>query len=158
VFLESGTTVSALSEIFPTDLNLTVITNNLFAATSLAPHAALTVILIGGRVRPVSLTPVDMLAMENLQRLSFDVAFLGTNGFGTEAGLTAPDMSESAVKGEILKRSGRRILLADHSKHGQRNLFKYADIDEIDLIISDTNLKQEVATEIRALGVEVRLA
>lgn len=158
VFLESGTTVGTLSEIFPTDLSLTVVTNNLLAATTLAPHPALTVVLIGGRVRQVSLTPVDLLALENLQRLTFDVAFLGTNGFSVEAGLTVQDMSEAAVKSEVVKRSGRRILLADRSKHGQRNLFKYADLDEIDLIISDTSLEPEVASEIRGLGVDVRLA
>jgi DeoR family fructose operon transcriptional repressor len=158
VFLESSTTVHVLSQVFPSDRPLTIVTNNLFAATTLAPNPAVTVILIGGRIRHVSMTPVDLLAQQSLENMSFDLAFLGTNGFGIEPGLTVPDMSEAAIKQEVLKRSGRRILLADHTKQGQRHLFKYAALEEVDLLITGAELGPELAHDIGEHGVAVHLA
>ena len=157
VFLESSTTVQRMAERLPADRGLTIVTNSLASAMALASRTDVTVVMIGGRIRPLSLSSVDLLAMENLKSVYVDVAFLGANGFSVTGGLTAPDMSEAAVKQLILQRGRRRVLLGDRSKYGQDFLCRYGGLEDIDLLISDSGLDGETADEIRKCGPDVRL-
>jgi DeoR family fructose operon transcriptional repressor len=49
-------------------------------------------------------------------------------------------------------------VLADHTKVGQDHLSRFASLDEIDTLITDTGLDAQVADELRALGPKVLLA
>ena len=157
ILLESSSTVHRVVDHLPPDRELTVVTNYLPTALSLASRPNLTVIIIGGRVRSVSLASVDMLALEDLKRVFVDVAFVGTNGFSVEQGLTAPDVGEAAVKKAILERGQKRVLLTDHTKYGQTFLCRYGEVEDVDLIISDTGMDTETVDELRKSGPDVRL-
>jgi DeoR family transcriptional regulator, fructose operon transcriptional repressor len=83
--------------VLPADCSLTIVTNGGYIASTLARHPNLTVLAVGGRVRPRSLACVDDWALDTLSRLRVTVAFLGTNGLSPENGLTTPDPAEAAV-------------------------------------------------------------
>ena len=51
VLLDSGTTTLRLAELLPGDRELTVVTNSLPAATALSGNSAITLYLLGGRLR-----------------------------------------------------------------------------------------------------------
>ena len=52
----------------------------------------------------------------------------------------------------------RSVVLADHTKVGQDHLSRFAALDEIDTLITDTGLDSQVASELRSGGLKVLLA
>lgn len=155
IFIEAGSTPAHLADILPSKLELTVVTNGSYLATSLARMANLTVIAVGGRVRHRTLACVDDWALLTLRSLFVDVAFLGTNGISVGHGLTTPDPAEAAVKRATLSVSRRRVLLADHTKVGAVSLCRYGDIGDIDVIVTDTGVNDEIAEQFEMAGPKV---
>lgn len=158
VLIESGSTPATLASLLPRDRALTVITPALQVALSLAANPSLTVLTLGGRVRPTTLAEVDSWAAARLRDVYADVAFLGANGLSVTRGLTTPDHSEAELKGLMVRAARRTVLLADHTKVGTVCLHRYADLADIDLLITDSGLAPELAAEVEAAGIEVVLA
>jgi len=157
IFLEAGSTPSALADLLPADRELTVVTTGLTIALSLATRPKFTVLIVGGRVRRRTLAAVDDWALRDLTGARVDVAFLGTNGFSVAGGLTTPDVAEAAVKRAALSIGRRTVLLADHSKLGVVSLCRYGDVSDVDLLVTDS-LSTRDAKELTGLGVQVRQA
>jgi DeoR family fructose operon transcriptional repressor len=155
ILLDAGTTTARLAEILPATAELTVVTNALPIAMTLAPRRNLTVHVIGGRVRGRTAAAVDAWALDVLAGTLVDVAFVATNGFSVERGLTTPDSSEAAVKRAMLKAARRTVLLADHTKYGADHFARFGDLADVDTIICDSGLAPEAAATLEAAGPEV---
>lgn len=155
ILLDAGTTTARLAEILPVDRQLTVLTNALPIASSLAGRANLTVLFIGGRVRSRTLACVDPWALEALAGSYVDVAFLATNGMSVRRGLTTPDQAEAAVKKAMVAAARRTVLLADHTKAGCDHFARFAELSDVDLLITDSGLDAQTAAEIEGRGPRV---
>jgi DeoR family fructose operon transcriptional repressor len=158
VLIDAGSTNARLAELFPADRDLTVYTNTLSIALTLITRPRLTVVTLGGRIRPLTLAGVDDWAARALSEINVDVAFLGTNAVSVERGLTTPDHAEAAIKRVMLASARHRILLADHSKVGAVSLCKHADLSDIDLFITDSGLPDTEQKALRDAGLELELA
>lgn len=155
ILLDAGTTTAQLADILPTDRELVVLTNGLPIAMSLSVRPNITVLVLGGKVRGRTQASVDAWAIRALADSYVDVAFIGTNGFSLERGLTTPDTTESTVKRAMIQSARRSVVLADHSKFGQDHLSRFAALDEIDTLITDSGLDGHVAEELRTAGLTV---
>lgn len=158
VLLDAGTTTARLASLLPTDREITVVTNSIPVASTLATRSAIAVHLLGGRIRGTTMAAVDDWALRVLDGLVVDVAFLGTNGFSPEHGFTTPDTREAAVKAAMVRSARRRVVLADHSKYGNDQFARFARVSEIDVLISDRDLDDEVVNRLAEEGVEAVLA
>ena len=155
IILDAGTTTGAVAELLPPDLDLTVLTNSLSAASVLTTHPGVSLYLLGGRVRGQTGAAVGDWTVRALTDVVVDVAFLGTNGFSVARGLTTPDQSEALVKRAMVASARTAIVLSDSSKAGDDHLHRFAQLDDIDILITDTDLDDDVAAEVRATGPEV---
>lgn len=155
VLLDAGTTTGALAEVFPADRELTVVTNCLPIASLLAARPQLNVVIAGGRIRAQTLAAVDDLAAGFLDGFVPNVAFVGTNGVTVERGLTTPDLGEAAAKRAMVRSARRVVLLADHTKVGQEHFVRFAEIGEVDALVTDGGIEEEAAHELEAAGLEV---
>ena len=155
VLIDAGSTTAKLVEMFPGDRELTVYTNTMPLAISLLTRPRLTVFTLGGRLRNKTFAEVGDWAVRALAEINVDVAFLGTNGISMARGLTTPDPAEAAVKRLMLGCAAKRVLLADHSKFGVVKGTKHGDLDDIDVLISDTGLTDDQYTQLRTAGIEV---
>ena len=152
IALDAGSSTYRLAEVLPVGRELTVVTNSLPIASLLAARKELTVHLVGGRVRDRTLATVGSAARDYLRTIFVDVAFLGTNGFSVTRGLTTPDSAEAAVKSAFVAAARRTVLLADHTKYGCAHFAHVAHLSAIDVIITDSALPDEAATELEAAG------
>jgi DeoR family transcriptional regulator, fructose operon transcriptional repressor len=158
VILDAGTTTGALAGLLPNDRPLTVVTNAVTIALTVSTRSNIELHLVGGRVRGRTLATVEDWALRTLDALAVDVAFIATNGLSAERGLTTPDPAEAAVK-RALVRSGRRVvLLADHSKLGQDHFVRFAELRDIDRLITDAGIDPRDRDALVAAGLEVVLA
>ncbi|WP_406689707.1 DeoR/GlpR family DNA-binding transcription regulator [Saccharopolyspora sp. ID03-671] len=158
VLLDGGTTTAKLAALLPADRELTVVTNSLPAANLLAARNGVNVHLLGGRVRGTTLATVESWALDVLRQLTVDVGFFGTNGFSAARGCTTPDPAESAVKSAMIAACRQRVLLADHSKYGDDQFSRFAELSEIDRIITDDDLDRAAVDELQRTEAEVVLA
>ena len=158
LFVEGGSTPGVFAEMLPEDQDLTVVTTGLPIALELAGRAGFTVHLVGGRVRARTLAAVDDWAVATLQGVRVDIAFLGTNGFSAEDGLTTPDSAEAAVKRAALGIAGQTVLLADNTKINAKCLCRYGAASDIDLLITDDGVPAREIRRLREGGVEVRVS
>jgi DeoR family fructose operon transcriptional repressor len=104
--------------------------------------------LLGGHIRGRTLATVGSWATAGLTDVYVDVAFLGTNGVSVERGLTTPDQSEAAVKRAMIAASRRRVLLADHTKVGSDTFYRFGDLGDLDVLITDDGLDPQLAAEL----------
>ncbi|GAA0514274.1 DeoR family transcriptional regulator [Saccharopolyspora subtropica] len=158
VLLDAGTTTARLAGLLPADRELTVVTNSLPVANQLAPRNNYNLHLLGGRIRSTTLASVESWALDVLRTLTIDVGFFGTNGFSAARGCTTPDPAESAVKAAMIAACRKRVLLADHSKYGDDQFSRFAELAEIDLVITDDGLDQAALDELAGVDAEVVLA
>ena len=158
ILLDAGTTTARLADALPADRELVVLTNALPIAMSLSVRPNITVLMVGGRVRGRTQAAVDAWALHALADSYVDVAFIGANGISPERGLTTPDTTESAVKRAMIGAARRSVVLADHTKVGQDHLSRFAALDEIDTLITDSGLDAQMADDLRSRGLKVLLA
>ncbi len=157
VLLDAGTSTLALAQIFP-ERELTVFTHSVAIALELSARSQLQLYVIGGRVRTRTLANVDDWALRQLAELRVDVAFVGTNGFSAERGLSTPDPAEAAVKHAICLAAAQTVVLADHTKLDQESALRFAAINEFDVLISDGGLAEADRRALEEADVEVVLA
>lgn len=155
VLIDAGTTTARLAEMWPSDRELTAVTNSLPIASALAFRPRTTVLMTGGKVRGKTLATVDDWAISALANTYVDVAFIGTNGISPERGLTTPDIGEAAAKRAMIAAARRVVVLADHTKFGNDCLSRFADLSAVDLIITDTGLDDRTAADVEAAGPKV---
>ncbi|GMA86837.1 hypothetical protein GCM10025868_20870 [Angustibacter aerolatus] len=107
-----------MAEALPADRPITVLTASVPLAAAISGQPHLTVILLGGRVRPNTLAVVGASVTAMLGRYVVDLAILGANGISLTHGLTTPDPAVADVKTQAIRSSRRRVLVGVHSKFG----------------------------------------
>ncbi|MEU2953693.1 DeoR/GlpR family DNA-binding transcription regulator [Streptomyces xanthochromogenes] len=155
VILDAGSTIARLAAVLPLESGLTLVTHALPVAARLADHPSIDLHLVGGRVRHRTRAAVDAWALRAYGEIRADVVFLGTNGFSAAHGLTTPDLAEAAVKRAAIGAARRVVLLADSDKHGQEHFARFADMADVDLLITDSGLAPEDIAAIEAAGTNV---
>jgi DeoR family fructose operon transcriptional repressor len=158
ILLDAGTTTARLAEILPASATLTVVTNALPIAMTLASRPNLTVMSVGGRVRGRTGAMVDAWAVRTLEEMVVDVAFMGANGISAERGLTTPDTAEAAAKRAMIRAARRVVVLADHTKAGADHFARFGDLADVDVLITDSGLHPDDASALEAAGPRVVLA
>lgn len=155
VIIDAGTIASRLVDLFPTEQEFTVVVNSPPLATALAIRPNLTVIMLGGRVRPRTLAAVDDLGLNPLGNLYADVAFMATSGLSVERGLTTLDPAEADVKRAMIRAARRTVLLADHTKIGIDHFARFGSLDDVDLLITDSGLNDAMTDELEQTGLRI---
>jgi len=158
VFLGSGTTVLEVARHL-IHRSLTVITNslpiiNLFATTP----SPVNVIVIGGELRKSELSFIGHITEQNLSELYVDKVIMGVRAVSLEQGLTNDYFPETNTDRAIIKMGREVILVADHTKFGRVSTVLLAPLSSVHTIVSDRKLSDEIAEELRALGVRLILA
>lgn len=155
VLLDSGSTTQAIADQFPRDRRLTVVTNSISIATTLHDVDSVDLYLLGGRVRGRTGAAVGEWLTRALAELCVDVAFLGTNGFSVARGLTTPDQAEAVAKRAMAAATRRTVVVTDSSKAGVDHFHRFARVEDIALIITDTELDDETAEQLDLAGTDV---
>jgi DeoR/GlpR family transcriptional regulator of sugar metabolism len=159
IFLDSGTTVLKLAEALSIRLqsgeldNVLVLTNSLSYIDILAPHCR--VILIGGEIRTDRNDVCGSVAEKNLQMFYVDRTFLGADGIALPDGFMATDERTAKMNEIVIERTKESYVLADSEKLGVASFIRYASLEQVNVLITDTGAGEEALTELRATGLAV---
>jgi DeoR/GlpR family transcriptional regulator of sugar metabolism len=151
----AGTTAAAFARAIASVPEITVVTNSLSAARALALGLPVgqgpTVILIGG-MRTANRSLAGPISVRSIKRLHLDCHFTGAHGIDLAAGLTLSDLVEAETSRALIDAAGRTVVLADHTKWAVTALCPLARLDEVDTLVSDSELP---ATARRLLAARV---
>lgn len=150
VLIDAGTSTGRFAGLLPADRELTVVTNSLPVANQLATRGNCNLYMLGGRIRETTLASVESWALNVLNGLTVDVGFFGANGFSATRGCTTPDTAEAAVKSAMVHACRRRVLLADHSKYADDQFSRFAELSEIDVLVTDSGLDGSAVEQLSA--------
>ncbi len=159
VVLDSGSTTGEIAkQIRGLKLqSINVITNALNIAVLLANAPHVTLIMLGGVLRPSSYSLCGPQAELALQGLHADILFLGFDGLDPDIGVMTPHLLEARLNSQMIAVARRVVAVGDGSKIGRRNLSMIAKIEQIDQIITDTGANPDMVATLRERGVDVVL-
>ena len=156
VILDSGTTTAEVARhLKQRNIRLTAITNALNIAMILATAPRISLVMLGGMLRPNSYSMVGPPAEAAVKNLSADHFFLGVDALDPRAGVFTPDLHEAQLNSLMLDVSQHTTLVADSSKFARRSLSLIARVDRIQRLITDAGVAAEDLEALRAAGVEV---
>lgn len=153
VFFDAGTTTMQVARAAPTDGSYLPVVNSPLLALELVADDA-EVKLTGGTLRHRTRALVGPTAESFMSRTSFDLLFLGTNGIDAD-GLTTPNEDEARMKELMVERSERVVLVADSSKFGNRSFVRFADLGDVDRLITETAPPSALRDALESAGVDI---
>lgn len=136
-------------------IRLTVVTSGVKTALELNENPDITVILIGGMMTKNSSSVEGTLGLGVLDQVNIDIMFTSASGFTTETGLTDFNLYEVQLKNEFVKQAKKVIALIDHSKIGTNSSAVFAKTDQIDMIITDSDLEDNIVNVLSMSNIHV---
>jgi len=144
--LSAGTTTFALAERLIAIPGVTLVTNsvrvvNLLRRPRVGDHGGrdASVVLTGGTRTP-SDALVGPVADLTIRSLHLDLLFLGCHGIDPVAGLTTPNLAEAETNRAFMQAARKVTVVADHTKWGIIGLCSFAELSEVDMLVSDSGL------------------
>lgn len=152
IFLDEGYHPLLVGRALPTNRDLTIITASLPAAVELAERPRTQVIVIGGRVRRVTLGTVERWATAMLRQMRPDLAYLGANGVTDDGWMTTPDPSVAEVKETVIATAQRSVLVGSHTKFAHSTFARFGHVRDLERVITGREMRSSTARRLTAAG------
>jgi DeoR/GlpR family transcriptional regulator of sugar metabolism len=150
-----GTTIRTLATILPENLKLTCFTVSPQIALELVGHGNWQVIMIGGQISPQTQICMGGETIHRLSEIRIDLCLMGTNGLDIENGLTESEWETSQVKKAMMRAADKTAILSISEKFGSVYRMKYADINDIDYLITELPPTDPALEGLKGTKVEV---
>lgn len=154
VFFDSGSTTMQVVKRTQGRGSFVAVTNSPLLALELG-RDDLEVKLTGGSLRRPTRALIGPSAERFMDRMSFDLLFLGTNAIDPEKGLMTPNEDEARLKELMIERSERVVVVADGSKIGERSFIRFAEFEDVDALYTDRRVDGGVREVLEEVGVDV---
>ncbi len=158
IFVGSGSTTAYLARYLVKRENITVVTNAINLSTELAKGKEITVVVLGGMLRPSELSLIGHITEKSLEEIYVNKVFMGMAAISVKAGLTNYYLPEVRTDRKLFDLSSETIILADHTKFGKVASAYVAPVEKITTIITDDETDPKIIEAIRRLGVNVIIA
>jgi len=136
---------------------LSVITNSVPIASLLSADLETEVTLVGGYLYPRTGVSLGSMAISQLRDLHATQLVLSCAGLGPEGAYNANQMMVD-VERTMMEIADEVILAVDHTKLGLRAVARLADLDELDVIVTDAGLSDERRAWLESLEARVVIA
>lgn len=153
--LASGTSVYYLAKELVRLRQLTVCTPSLRASLALAENQLINIIQLGGELRKSSRSVIGSMAESSILQFSSHLLFLGVDGIDVNFGISTSNAAEARLNQMMIQQAEKVVVLADSTKINKRGFGKIADIDAVDILITNAPVDPTFLKSVTDLGVEV---
>lgn len=156
LLVSGGTTTFELARILPRNYGLTVATNSVMVANSLAATdtagdtGGIRTLVLGGERTP-SEALVGPLTVQAISTIAADLCFMGAHGLDVRAGVTSPNLLEAEVNTAMVRASAQLAILADSSNYGLVGLARICPLSAIHTLVTDSGIRKAPAGALTAL-------
>jgi DeoR/GlpR family transcriptional regulator of sugar metabolism len=145
IFIDNSSTTNGLLRYIDLNMKLVIITNSiqLILEVGKQNNDKLTVICIGGLLNIKNYSVTGILSRDFSQNFFPDIAFMSCRGVHETMGMTDGSVLEIDVKKDIMSRTSKFVLMADHTKFGQVGAVFMGSLDKIDYVVTDKKITPE---------------
>ena len=158
VVIDSGSTALEVARNLSGFKNLTLITNSLPIADICADYEGIRIIISGGELRADMRSLIGPIAEKNILNFSCDLAIIGADSISPERGIYTPLVNDAMVSSAMVSIANKVIVVIDSAKFKKKSLVKIADMNQIDIVITDSGISAEVMAQLAKLNVELVVA
>jgi len=158
IMIEAGTTTALIARYLAEKQDVHIVTNStlVFSYARMYPHLQIT--MTGGEFRRPTESLVGPIALETIGRLNVKLAFVGTDGFTLEHGMTTHLMEGAEIVKAMKAHAQTTVLVADSSKYGKIGFVSVLPLSAMDLVLTDTNLEEEAGAGLLEAGIKINKA
>ena len=158
VFLNIGTTTECAAMALRRHQDLTVVSNNLNIALTLADAPGVDVVVTGGSLRKADRGITGAMTTDAIRRFRPDVAIIGVSGIDPDGTLLDFDMQEVEASQAIMDTARRVILVADRTKFSRHAPVRIGEITSVSTLVTDQPPGHGITALCAEAGVEVIVA
>lgn len=159
ILLDASSTALELARILKNKhLRLTVVTNGMHTALELKENPEITVIVVGGVLRVGSASLEGTFGSTILNQINVDTMFTSASGFTIEQGLTDFNVYEVELKKLMVNSSTQVVALLDHSKIGKNSIATFATTNQVDKIITDSQIHDDCIKQLTENHIQLTVA
>lgn len=157
VMIEAGTTTAEIARFLLGRRDVKIVSNSALVVPYARANPGIVLTQIGGEFRPETESFVGPSALEQLRRFHVRLAFVGTDGFSAQAGLTTHLVEGAEIVKSMAALADTTVVVADSSKYAKHGFVNVLQLNEVDILISDEGIEATKRAEITDLGVDLRL-
>lgn len=158
ILINGGTTTHLFAETLNAHKNLHVITNGLTVAIALSRSQNSSVYMLPGVLDFKKMTSVCRPDMSIFKDITVKTAFLGVHSVNLKTGIAMLSQEEAMMNRAFIDAAENVTVLIDSSKFSAQAIFKIAQMDRIDRIVTDHGITDDTKEQLLKLGVEVLIA
>ena len=157
LMIVAGTTTALTARYLLGKRDIRVVTNSTLLLPYSRINPSLHLTLVGGEFRPQAEAVVGPQTLKQLEQYHVKTAFIGTEGFSLEAGMTTQLIENAETIRKMVTLADQVVLLADSSKYNKVGFVKILPLETADLIITDGNLPEEVRLALEEQGLKLKI-
>jgi DeoR family transcriptional regulator, galactitol utilization operon repressor len=155
IMIEAGTTTALVARHLLGKRFVNIVTNSTLILPFARTNPGIHLTVVGGEFRPASESMVGPMALAELQRFHVRLAFVGTDGFSLDGGLTTHLVEGAEIVRRMAERSEIVVLVADSSKYGRVGFVRVLPVEGVHRLVTDTGLEERAERELFAVGLQV---
>ncbi len=154
IFLDSSSTVFSICPMLEKYNNISVVTNGIATAFSLAESGCADTYIAGGHIKSGSVSIVGEFSSEFIKNFKADLAILSCRGID-EQGTYEANQQQALVKQQMMKNAKSTIVLCDSSKFSQSYFYKLSGFANIEAVITDKKPDENIIKAIIQTGSDI---
>jgi len=156
IMIEAGTTTALVARYLAGKRDIHVVTNSTLVFSYARMYPNLQITMTGGEFRRATESMVGPIALETIARLNVRLAFVGTDGFTLERGMTTHLMEGAEIVKAMKAHAETTVLTADSSKYGKIGFSHVLPLSAMNLILTDENLTGRAEADLREAGINIQ--
>ena len=157
IFIDNGTTTECLTLFFPRDKNFTSLCNNISLLQGTLEYTNISLVIPGGYYNREDESFSSDQAESFIRTFRANKVFLSASGIHKKLGITCINKHSTINKRAFIESAEERILLVDSTKFGVVTANHFAELSDIDLIITDDGISGEWINFIQEMGVTLQI-
>lgn len=157
LIIDAGSTAALTAGFIPKDIPVKIICFSLNVFLQSMGRKQSDLVLVGGLYHETSCVFESPESIDLLQRYRATKAFISANGFREDLGVTCSNPFEIAVKQAAIRSSLQKILISDSSKFGKVTSSFVANLEEFDLVITDSGVPEASVKNMRNKNIRVEV-
>jgi DeoR family galactitol utilization operon repressor len=153
IMIEAGTTTALIARYLLGRRDVRIVTTSTLVLPYARTNSGLHLTVVGGEFRPLAESLVGPAALAQLETFHVRLAFVGTDGFSLEHGLTTDMVEGAEVVKKMAVQAETTVLTADSSKWGKKGFVTVLPLSSVHMVIVDQGLDQAAADMVLSAGV-----
>lgn len=155
IIISAGSTMAVFTENIKPKGRLSVVTPAVNVSMLLGDMPNVNVMQLGGILYGNSMCVTGGETLSQLQNLHCSKLFFGVDGVDTRIGFTCATPEEASMTRKMMDLCSTVIVLADSSKIGFANFGCICKINEVDILVTDSNITPQQKKDLEKNGVKL---